>query len=184
MPGNPGCTVYIGNLDEGVSDRVLYEILIQVGRIVDLHIPRDKETNKHRGYAFVEYESEEIAQYAVRLFSGLVTLRNRTLKFAISGQNKSSQSLSTPVRPMLNSSHKPRPYHTPIGNTETLQQSSKLLPPCRFSEYPSNNAQESPPLGVAQPNAFRSDFNSHNYNYSRRVLGATFNSFRQSSQGY
>nr|DAD38932.1 TPA_asm: hypothetical protein HUJ06_013255 [Nelumbo nucifera] len=83
MPGNPGCTVYIGNLDEGVSDRVLYEILIQVGRIVDLHIPRDKETNKHRGYAFVEYESEEIAQYAVRLFSGLVTLRNRTLKFAV-----------------------------------------------------------------------------------------------------
>lgn len=72
-----------GNLDERVSDRVLYDILIQAGRVVDLHIPRDKETDRPKGYAFVEYETEEIADYAVRLFSGLVTLFNRTLKFAV-----------------------------------------------------------------------------------------------------
>lgn len=75
--------VSIGNLDEKVSERVLYEILIQVGRVVDLYIPRDKETNRHKGYAFAEYESEEIADYAVRLFSGLVRLHNKTLKFAV-----------------------------------------------------------------------------------------------------
>lgn len=66
-----------------MSDRVLYDILIQAGRVVDLHIPRDKETDRPKGYAFVEYETEEIADYAVRLFSGLVTLFNRTLKFAV-----------------------------------------------------------------------------------------------------
>jgi splicing factor 3B subunit 4 len=70
-------------LDEKVSERVLYDILIQVGRVVDLHIPRDKETSRPKGFAFAEYESEEIAQYAVRLFSGLVRLHNRTLKFAV-----------------------------------------------------------------------------------------------------
>ena len=74
---------YIGNLDERVSDRVLYDILIQVGRVVDLYIPRDKETERPKGYAFAEYETEEIAEYAVKLFSGLVTLYNRTLKFAV-----------------------------------------------------------------------------------------------------
>lgn len=73
----------LGNLDEKVSERVLYEILVQVGRIVDLYIPRDKETDRHRGYAFAEYESEEIAEYAVRLFSGLVRLNNKTIKFAV-----------------------------------------------------------------------------------------------------
>uniref|UniRef100_A0A8R7K139 RRM domain-containing protein n=1 Tax=Triticum urartu TaxID=4572 RepID=A0A8R7K139_TRIUA len=83
MARNPGCAVYIGNLDEKVSERVLYEILIQVGRVVDLHIPRDKETSRPKGFAFAEYETEEIAQYAVRLFSGLVRLHNRTLKFAV-----------------------------------------------------------------------------------------------------
>lgn len=72
-----------GNLDERVNERVLYDILIQAGRVVDLYIPRDKETDKPKGYAFAEYETEEIAKYAVRLFSGLVTLYNRTLKFAV-----------------------------------------------------------------------------------------------------
>jgi splicing factor 3B subunit 4 len=83
MARNPGCTVFIGNLDDRVPERVLYEILIQVGRVVDLHIPRDKETSRQKGYAFAEYETEEIAQYAVKLFSGLVRLHNKTLRFAV-----------------------------------------------------------------------------------------------------
>lgn len=62
---------------------MLYDILIQAGRVVDLHIPRDKETNRPKGFAFAEYETAEIADYAVGLFSGLVTLYNRTLKFAV-----------------------------------------------------------------------------------------------------
>lgn len=74
----------VGNLDERVCDRVLYDILIQAGRVVDLYIPRDKETDKPKGFAFAKYETEEIADYAVKLFSGLVTLYNRTLKFAVS----------------------------------------------------------------------------------------------------
>lgn len=73
-----------GNLDEKVSERVLYDILIQAGRVVDLHIPRDKETDKPKGFAFAQYESEEVAEYAVKLFSGLVTLYRRTLKFGVS----------------------------------------------------------------------------------------------------
>jgi splicing factor 3B subunit 4 len=72
-----------GNLDERVTDRILYDILIQAGRVVDLHIPKDKESEKPKGFAFAEYETEEIADYAVRLFSGLVTLYKRTLKFAV-----------------------------------------------------------------------------------------------------
>lgn len=74
-----------GNLDERVTDRVLYDILIQAGRVVDLYIPRDRETDKPKGYAFAEFESDEVAEYAVKLFSGLVTLYKRTLKFAVSG---------------------------------------------------------------------------------------------------
>lgn len=67
---------HTGNLDE--------RVLIQSGRVVDLHFPRDKETGKRKGYAFAKYETEESADYAVRLFSGLVILYNRTLKFAVS----------------------------------------------------------------------------------------------------
>ncbi|KAK6246612.1 hypothetical protein SCA6_009702 [Theobroma cacao] len=84
MVGNSGYNVYISNLDEKVSDRVLYDILIQAGRVVDLYIRQDKKTDKPKGFAFVEYEIEEIVEYVVRLFSGLVTLYNRTLKSTMS----------------------------------------------------------------------------------------------------
>lgn len=92
MPGNPLCTLFIGNLDDKVDERVLYEIMIQAGPLLDLYIPRDKETNRHKGYAFAEYETEEVAQYAVKLFSGLVSLYNKSVRFAISGQDKPPQS--------------------------------------------------------------------------------------------
>uniref|UniRef100_A0A0E0JRQ5 RRM domain-containing protein n=1 Tax=Oryza punctata TaxID=4537 RepID=A0A0E0JRQ5_ORYPU len=102
MARNPTRTVYIGNLDEKVTERILYEILIQPGRVVDLYIPCDKETSYPKGYGFAEYETEEIAQYAVQLFSGLVRLYGKTLKFAISGQDKPSSNGSNPVMPKLN----------------------------------------------------------------------------------
>lgn len=51
--------------------------------MVNLIIPRDRETDRPKGFAFAEYESEEIADYAIRLFSGLVTLYSRTLRFGV-----------------------------------------------------------------------------------------------------
>lgn len=101
MARNPNRAVYVGNLDEKVSERVLYEILIQAGHVVDLHVPHDKETGRPKGFAFVEYETEEIAHYAVDLFSGLVRLNGKTLKFAMSGQDKPSSNGTNPVMPKL-----------------------------------------------------------------------------------
>lgn len=80
-------TVYIGNLDE----RILYEIMVQAGPLVNVHIPRDNDAKKHRGYGFAEYKTESNAQYAVKLFSGLVCLHNRPLRFQISGQGAALQ---------------------------------------------------------------------------------------------
>ncbi|GLJ46942.1 hypothetical protein SUGI_0990560 [Cryptomeria japonica] len=86
MAGNPEATVYIGNLDERVDEKVVYEIMVQAGPLIYLYIPRDKESKKHKGYAFAEYPSHSDAQYAINLFSGFVCLYNRPLKFRISGQ--------------------------------------------------------------------------------------------------
>ena len=79
-----------------MPERVLYEILIQAGHVVDLYIPCDKETERPKGFAFAEYETEAIAQYAVKLFSGLVRLNGKTLKFALSGQDKPSSNGNNP----------------------------------------------------------------------------------------
>ncbi|KAL2651831.1 hypothetical protein R1flu_019959 [Riccia fluitans] len=91
MPSNNQATVYIGNLDERVDERLLYEIMVQAGPVLNVHIPRDKETKRHKGYAFAEYGSVESAQYALSLFSGLVTLYSRPVHFGFAYGGKIPQ---------------------------------------------------------------------------------------------
>ena len=94
--------------------------------MVNLYIPRDKVTAQPKGFAFTEYESEEIANYAASLFSGFVTLYNRTLKFGISGKDKPS---SAAITPTSNSPLEPIPHPMPGNNMESSQHSMGLRTP-------------------------------------------------------
>lgn len=62
-------TVYIGNLDERVTDSLVWELMLQAGRIVNVHLPKDRVTQTHQGYGFVEFISEEDAEYAARVMN-------------------------------------------------------------------------------------------------------------------
>ncbi|GAB7347720.1 hypothetical protein MBLNU459_g5276t1 [Dothideomycetes sp. NU459] len=62
-------TVYVGNLDERVTDELIWELMIQAGRIVNVHLPKDRVTQNHQGYGFVEFVSEEDADYAARIMN-------------------------------------------------------------------------------------------------------------------
>ncbi|KAH8480425.1 hypothetical protein POPTR_019G069000v4 [Populus trichocarpa] len=180
MSGPSSCSIYIGNLDERVSDRVLYDILIQAGRVVDLHIPRDRETDKPKGYAFAEYETEEIADYAVKLFSGLVTLYNRTLKFAISGQDKLAQNNLNGVVPVPNSSNRQRPSHPVlINNLEIPNHSMRLSAPSRVSAYPANDSL-APPGVTNLSNGYGSNSNGNSNDSDRRLFGSAVNAISRS----
>ncbi|KAE8130974.1 hypothetical protein BDV38DRAFT_38084 [Aspergillus pseudotamarii] len=64
-------TVYIGNLDERVTDSLVWELMLQAGRIVNVHLPKDRVTQSHQGYGFVEFISEEDAEYASRIMNGI-----------------------------------------------------------------------------------------------------------------
>ena len=77
----------LGNLDDKVDERVLYEIMVQAGPLIDVYLPRDKETKRHKGYGFAEYTSEISAQYAVSLFSGLVFLQKKLLRFSVGAKS-------------------------------------------------------------------------------------------------
>ncbi|XP_008807001.1 splicing factor 3B subunit 4 isoform X1 [Phoenix dactylifera] len=179
MARNPSCTVYIGNLDEKISERVLYDILIQVGRVIDLYIPRDKETNRHKGYAFAEYETEEIAEYAVKLFSGLVRLNNKTLKFAISGQDKPSQNTISPITPKpFSPLPKPLPMHSVHAPDTDASRANPVTTAQELINYRVSGGTHS--ISPAYPQASAEGLISRglcngNYEYSRRVLGAMLN---------
>lgn len=62
-------TVYIGNLDERATDALVWELMLQAGRIVNVHLPRDRVSQTHQGYGFVEFISEEDADYAARIMN-------------------------------------------------------------------------------------------------------------------
>ncbi|KAL0262241.1 Spliceosome-associated protein 49 [Diplodia seriata] len=62
-------TVYVGNLDERVSDKLVWELMLQAGRIQNVHLPKDRVTQTHQGYGFVEFQSEEEADYAAKIMN-------------------------------------------------------------------------------------------------------------------
>lgn len=43
--------------------------MLQAGRIVNVHLPKDRVTQNHQGYGFVEFISEEDAEYAARIMN-------------------------------------------------------------------------------------------------------------------
>ena len=43
--------------------------MLQAGRIVGVHLPKDRVTQTHQGYGFVEFISEEDAEYAARIMN-------------------------------------------------------------------------------------------------------------------
>ncbi len=71
---NQDATCYCGGLDEQVTDELLWELMTNAGPVVHVHIPRDKVTGNHQAFGFVEFRSEEDAEYAckVRLACGFV----------------------------------------------------------------------------------------------------------------
>lgn len=65
MSGNHKRTIYVGGLAEEVDEKILNAAFIPFGDIVDVQIPLDYESEKHRGFAFIEFESAEDAAAAI-----------------------------------------------------------------------------------------------------------------------
>lgn len=56
---------FLGGLAEEVDEKVLHAAFIPFGEIVDVQIPLDYESEKHRGFAFIEFEMAEDAAAAI-----------------------------------------------------------------------------------------------------------------------
>jgi splicing factor 3B subunit 4 len=94
-------TVYVGNIDERVTDSLIWELMLQAGRIVNVHLPKDRVTQSHQGYGFVEFISEEDAEYAARVMNQV-------------------RLYGKPIR--VNKVGSPSPFHTSPGPQSPLQQ--------------------------------------------------------------
>ncbi|KAJ2654051.1 Spliceosome-associated protein 49, partial [Coemansia sp. RSA 1199] len=66
---NQDASIYVGNLDDRVTDELLWELMVQAGPVVSVHLPKDRVTQSTQGYGFVEFQTEADAQYAVQVMN-------------------------------------------------------------------------------------------------------------------
>ena len=62
--------VYVGSLPFSVTEAQLTDMFTKYGKVNSVNIISDKFTNRPRGFAFVEMESDEIAQKAITGLNG------------------------------------------------------------------------------------------------------------------
>ncbi|TYZ67080.1 hypothetical protein PybrP1_003875 [[Pythium] brassicae (nom. inval.)] len=84
---NQDATLYVGNLDDKVSEELLWELMLQAGAVSNVHMPRDKVTNTHQNYGFVEFRTEECAEYALKVLN-MVQLYGKVMRVKKASHDK------------------------------------------------------------------------------------------------
>jgi cold-inducible RNA-binding protein len=62
--------LFVGNLSFKTTEQELEEAFSRSGKVVSVALPVDRETGRKRGFGFVEMETQEEAEAAIRDFNG------------------------------------------------------------------------------------------------------------------
>lgn len=71
--------VYVGHIPFGLFEPQLKEYFSQFGKILRVKLSRSKKNGHSRGYAFIEFESMEVAQIAASTMNNYIIFK-RSLK--------------------------------------------------------------------------------------------------------
>ena len=66
-----GNKLYVGNLAYSVRDDSLHQAFSQFGTVTSAKVMMDRDTNKSKGFGFVEMASAELAQAAIDGLNGM-----------------------------------------------------------------------------------------------------------------
>ena len=84
--------IYVGNLSYNIEEQDLRGFFSSFGDITEVFIPKDRETGKGRGFAFVTFENQAQAQEAVK--TNGQELAGRALKVNIAKEREEGGSRS------------------------------------------------------------------------------------------
>lgn len=93
---NQEATIYVGNIDQKVAEEILWELFTQCGPVINIHLPKDKISSDHQGFAFVEFRSEEDADYAIKIMH-MIKLYGKPLKVNRATQDKRTQEIGANI---------------------------------------------------------------------------------------
>ncbi|XP_055501239.1 splicing regulator RBM11-like isoform X1 [Leucoraja erinacea] len=63
-------TVFVGNLDGGAREEILFELFLQAGPLTKVHIAKEKD-GRQKTYGFVCFKHTESVPYAITLLNGI-----------------------------------------------------------------------------------------------------------------
>lgn len=58
-----------GNIDERCNDALIWELMLQAGPVINVHLPKDRVSMTHQGFGFCEFQTEEDADYACKIMN-------------------------------------------------------------------------------------------------------------------
>ena len=87
---NQEATLFVGNLDPQVNEEILWELFTQCGPVQKIYLPKDKVSQTHNGFAFVELRTMEDADYAIKILH-MMKLFNNPIKVNKLTQDKRVQ---------------------------------------------------------------------------------------------
>lgn len=58
-------TIYVGNLSYDATQDDLKEIFAEYGTVTKAYVPKDRETGRPRGFAFIDMESDSEEEKAI-----------------------------------------------------------------------------------------------------------------------
>ncbi|HET7089720.1 MAG TPA: RNA-binding protein [Anaerolineae bacterium] len=70
--------LYVGNLSYATSEDDLRALFAQAGTVASVALIKDRDTNRSKGFAFVEMSNQAEAQKAISMFNSY-TLHDRNL---------------------------------------------------------------------------------------------------------
>jgi len=62
--------IYVGNMNYATTEDQLSELFGQYGSVLSVNIINDRETNRPKGFGFVEMEEEDSAEAAISALNG------------------------------------------------------------------------------------------------------------------
>ncbi len=75
--------LYVANLEWTVDDTQLQNFFSEIGLVVYAKVIKDRETERSRGFGFIEFENDELAQEAIEKLNGAaLNKRNIVVKVA------------------------------------------------------------------------------------------------------
>lgn len=87
---NQEATVWCGNLDNQATEEMLYELFVNAGPLVNVSMPKDKISGMHQGYAFIEFQTPDDADYAIRLMN-MIKLHGKPMRINMAFKDRNNE---------------------------------------------------------------------------------------------